>query len=198
MYWWADTETSAQWGQQECSFIHNWLTMCVVTQIFSSSLYSNNKLKLSTYVTKIGYQILHTTLVYVVILKSIYTKTASCEKRVQPQNARVKKIWNQRWRPRNGCDNSSMAKFLITTIQVNLCVLLQVSLGLSTKFNWIVVIKIFAIELLSQPFLGCHLWFHVFFHPGILGPHPFFTACCFYIDITSFCNCIFIIYQSWP
>ena len=76
---------------------------------------------------------------------------------------------------------------------MNLCVLLQVSLGLSTKFTWIVVIKIFAIELLSQPFLGSHLWFHIFFHSGILGPHPFFTACCFCIDITSFCNCIFII-----
>jgi len=81
---------------------------------------------------------------------------------------------------------------------VNLCVLFQVSLGLGTKFTWIVVIKIFAIELLSQPFLGRHLWFHIFFHPGILGPHPFFTACCFCIDITSFCNCIFIIHQSWP
>ena len=113
-----------------------------------------------------------------------------------------KKTGNQRWRPRNGCDNSSMAKILITTIQVNLCVLLQVSLGLGTKFTWIVVIKIFAIELLSQPFLGRHLWFHVFFHPGILGPHPFFTACCFCIDITSFCNCIFIsfgaFYLSFP
>jgi len=66
-----------------------------------------------------------------------YTKTASCEKSVWPQNARVKKDVksNQRWWPLNGCDNSSMAKILMTTIQVNLCTLLQISLGLSTKFT---------------------------------------------------------------
>ena len=42
----------------------------------------------------------------------------------------------------NGCDNSLMAKTLIAAIQMNLCVLLQVSLGLGTKFTRIVIIKI--------------------------------------------------------
>ena len=31
-----------------------------------------------------------------------------------------------------------------------------------------------------------------FFHPCILGPHTLFKPCCFCIDITPFCNCIFI------
>jgi len=31
----------------------------------------------------------------------------------------MKKLWNQRWRPRNGCGDLIMAKFLIATIQVN-------------------------------------------------------------------------------
>ena len=75
-----------------------------------------------------------------------------------------KKMWNQTWRPRNSCDNGSMAKILIAKIQVNLCVLLQVSLGLGTKFTWIAIIKIFVIELSPQPFLGCHVWFHIFYH----------------------------------
>jgi len=65
----------------------------------------------------------------------IYAKTASYEKRVRPQNTRVKKDVKSKVAPRNGCDNSSMAKILIMTVQVNLCVLLQVSLGLSTKFT---------------------------------------------------------------
>ena len=37
-----------------------------------------------------------------------------------PKKPRWKKMWNQRWRPINGCDNSSVAEILITTIQVNL------------------------------------------------------------------------------
>jgi len=108
-----------------------------------------------------------------------------------PRRPLWKKMWNKRWQPRNGFDNSSIANILILAIQVNLCVLLQISVRLSIKFNWIVVIKNFAIELLSWPFLGCYLWFYFFFHPGILGLHIFFTACCFCLDITSICNCVF-------
>ena len=62
------------------------------------------------------------------------------------------------------------------TIQVYLCVLFQVSLGLSTKFPWTVDIKIFAIDLPSQSFLGLHLWFHIFFYPCFLGLHSFFHS----------------------
>jgi len=147
---------------------------------------------------------LYTTVLYTYIIQYIsnctytYTETAKLWKVCGSKMLGWKKMWNQRWWPRNGCDNSSMAKILITTMQVNLCVLLQVSLGLGTKFTSIVVIKTFAIELIPQPFLGYHLWLHIFFHPSILGLHTFFTACCFYINIASFCNCIVIIHQSCP
>ena len=40
------------------------------------------------------------------------------------KKAAWKKLWNQRWRPRSGCGGLIMAKFLITTIQANLCCLL--------------------------------------------------------------------------
>ena len=38
-----------------------------------------------------------------------------------------KKMWNPRWRPRNGCDGRLMVKILITTIQVNLVPLGQLA-----------------------------------------------------------------------
>ena len=44
-------------------------------------------------------------------------KQSSCEKSVQSQNARVKKGCEIKGGGKgNGCDNSSMAKILITTI----------------------------------------------------------------------------------
>ena len=49
-----------------------------------------------------------------------------------------------------------MVKTLITTIQVNFVPIDQVA----PKFTRIVVIKIFTINLPSQPFLGRHLGFH--------------------------------------
>ena len=112
---------------------------------------------------------------YIVLLYCMISnqKQPSCKKRGQPpKKPGWKKMWIQRWQPRK--DGGLMAKILITTIQVNLCSLLQVSLGFSTKFTWIVVIKSFAINLPSQPFLGRHLWFHIFFSPWLFWrPHPF-------------------------
>jgi len=35
------------------------------------------------------------------------------------QDGKGEKVGKSKWRPRNGCDGWSMAKFLITTIQVN-------------------------------------------------------------------------------
>jgi len=102
------------------------------------------------------------------------------------------KMWNPRWRPRNGCDSVLMENFLITTIQVNLCCLLHISLWFGTKFTWIVVIKNFAISL---PFLGHHLGFHIFFHIGLLGVMHFLQLGCFGLDFTSFCNCILCSYR---
>jgi len=37
------------------------------------------------------------------------------------KKAAWKKLWNQRWQPRSGRGGLIMAKFLITTIQANLC-----------------------------------------------------------------------------
>ena len=79
-----------------------------------------------------------------------------------------------------------MVKILITTIQMNL-----VPLGLGTKFTCIVVIKIFTINLPSQPFLGHHLGFHIFFHHSLFeGRNLFLQLGCFGLDFTSFCICI--------
>ena len=72
----------------------------------------------------------------------------------------------------------------------------MVPLGLGTKFTSIVVIKIFTINLPSQPFLGHHLGFHIFFHHSLFEGHTLFLQLgCFGLDFTSFCICI---PQSWP
>ena len=90
-----------------------------------------------------------------------------------------KKMWNPKWQPRNGCDGRLKAKILITSIQVNLCCLLHVSLRFGTKFTWIVVIKIFTFSLPLQPFLGRHFGFHFFKGKSIIVEqckHTFFCA----------------------
>jgi len=43
------------------------------------------------------------------------------------------------------------------------------------------LLKIFAISLPSQPFLCRLLGFHIFFHYGLFGAAPFFTARLFWI-----------------
>jgi len=91
-------------------------------------------------------------------------------------------MWNPRWQPRNGCDGRLMAKFLITTIQVNLVPNPSETWRRQHKFTWIVVIKNFAISLPSQPFLGHHLGFHIFFHYGLFGAAPFLQLGCFGLD----------------
>jgi len=64
------------------------------------------------------------------------------------------------------------------TIQANLCCILHVSLEFGTKFTWIVVIKIFAINLLyhHSHFLATTLDFTPFFTMVFLGATHFFTA----------------------
>ena len=87
----------------------------------------------------------------------------------------------------NGCDGRLMANILIMTIQVNLHCLLHVSLGFGTKFTRIVVIKIIAINIPTQPFLGHYLGFLIFFTLAFRGLHSFLQLGCFGLDITSFC-----------
>ena len=56
--------------------------------------------------------------------------------------------------------------------------------------------KIFTINLPSQPFLGRHLGFHIFFHHSLSeGRTLFLQLGCFGLDFISFCICI---PQSWP
>jgi len=90
-----------------------------------------------------------------------------------------KKLWNQRWRPRSGCDGRIMAKFLIT-IQVNLVPIPSETWRRQHRFAWIVAIINFAIILPSQPLLVCQLWFHNFFHAFFLHwSHLFFSLAVF-------------------
>jgi len=106
---------------------------------------------------------------------------------VAPKKVILKK--DARWRPRNGCDGRLIAKNLITTIQVNSVLILSETWRRQHKFTWIVVIKIFAINLPSQPFLGCHLAFHIFFHNGLLGGCTLFLQLgCFWIVVLSTCS----------
>ena len=56
---------------------------------------------------------------------------------------------------------AKIQKKLIATIQVKLCYLIQES---GTKFAGIFIIKVFAINLPSQLFLGCPVGFHNFFY----------------------------------
>ena len=73
--------------------------------------------------------------------KKVYSpQEGHCEKWSKSEMAAKKWLW---WK-----------KILIMTIQENLCCLLHVSLAFGTKNCHI---KIFAINLSSQPFLGCRL-----------------------------------------
>ena len=80
-----------------------------------------------------------------------------------------------------------MVKNLITTIQVNF----GAAWSIGTKLTRIVIIKIFTINLPSQPFLGRHLGFHIFFHHSLSeGRTVFLQLGCFGLDFISFCICI--------
>ena len=111
-------------------------------------------------------------------------KQPSCKKSVQPPRMLLcKKMWNPKWRPRNDCDGRLNAKILIMIIQVNLVLNHSEMWRRQHRFTWIVVIKIFVFSLPSQPLLGCHFGFHIFFHNSILGPHTFLQLGCFGLDI---------------
>jgi len=96
-------------------------------------------------------------------------------------------MWNLRWRPRNGWDGRLIAKILIMTIHVNLVLNPSETWRKQHKFTWIVVIKTFAINLPSQPFLGCHVGFHIFFHDGLFGGRTLLLQLgCFWIRFHFF------------
>ena len=73
-----------------------------------------------------------------------------------------KKLWNQEGSQEMAVMLYVDGKFLITTILVNLCCLIP---GISTKFIWIVVIKIFAINVYHHShFLAAPLISQLFSH----------------------------------
>ena len=82
---------------------------------------------------------------------------------------------------------------LITKIQVNLCYLIPASLGIGTKFTWIIVAKIFVTDLPSQPFLGHHLHFTAFSMVAIcIGLQLFYSLAVF-----EWISHLFVSYITW-
>ena len=65
-------------------------------------------------------------------------------------------------------------KVFIMTIQMNSVQTPSKMWRRQHRFIWIVIIKMFAINLPSQQFLGHHLGFHIFFHNGLLGGRTLF------------------------
>ena len=66
------------------------------------------------------------------------------------------------------------------------------------KFVWIVAIKIFAINLPSQPFVGHHLGFHIFFTVAFLGvAHFFYNLAVVGLDLTLILHVISLFNDTW-
>ena len=115
---------------------------------------------------------------YVAIMKLIYctyNQSIQAVKGLRPcaKNQGEKVVKYREW-PRNGCDGKSGAKIYERLFRW-ICV--TFILGISTKFTWIAIIKIFSSNLLPQLFLGCHLYLTtfstlVFLHRPI-GSHLF-------------------------
>ena len=140
---------------QDCVWVYNYFPMNYFKKVIAWWIFQESNYTLTTWCA-------HCTLDYVWVYNISNPKQPRCKKSVRPSKRLWwKKMWNPRWLPRNGCDGRLMVKILITTIQVNFVPIDQAA----PKFTWIVVIKIFTINLPSQPFLGRHLGFHIFFSP---------------------------------
>ena len=114
-------------------------------------------------------------------------KQPLCKKSVRPSKRLWwKKMWNPRWRPRNGCDGRLMVKILITTIQVNLVPLGQ----LAQNSPELSLLKFLPLTYHHNHFLAATLDFTSFFTIAFWGPHTFFTAWLFWIRFHFFLYCI--------
>jgi len=101
----------------------------------------------------------------------------------------MKKVVKYRWKPRNGCDSRSMTKYN----NENSGYLISASLGIGTKFTWIIVVKIFVTDLPSQPFLGHHLHFTAFSMVAIcIGLQLFYSLAVF-----EWISHLFVSYITW-
>ena len=79
------------------------------------------------------------------------------------------KVMKSRWRPRNGCDDRSMAKFLNNNNSGEFCADSYImKLGWGHKWTWIVVIKIFCHRSTITAISWLPIGFHNFFTLAIL------------------------------
>jgi len=112
-------------------------------------------------------------------------KQPSCKKNcVAPKRPLLKKMWNPRWRPRNGCDGRLMAKFLITTIQVNLVPNPSETRRRQHNSPELLLLKILPLAYHHSHFLAATLDFTSFSTMAFLGLHTFFY-CWAVLDYTS-------------
>jgi len=111
-------------------------------------------------------------------------KQPGCKKRVRPclKWPVWKKLWNQRGRPRNGCDGVGWWENFNNN---NLCCLILASPGISKNWPELLLLKFSHQPTPSQPFLGRPLWLHNFFHTGHFkqGRTLFLQPGCFWADI---------------
>jgi len=108
------------------------------------------------------------------------------EKDIYSKTDQLKKMWPcLKWMKGAGQEMAVVvSKFLITTIQVNLCCLIPRN---QHKFTWIVLLKFCHQPMSSQPFLGHPLWFHNFSHTSHFGQgRTCLQLVCFWVVITSF------------
>ena len=97
-------------------------------------------------------------------------KQPSCKKSVRPsERLWWKKMWNPRWRPRNGCDGRLMVKILITTIQVNFC-------AASQNLPKLSLLKFLPLTYHHSHFLAATLDFTSFFTIAFLRAAHFFYS----------------------
>jgi len=105
------------------------------------------------------------------------------------KKAIVKKMWNPKWQPRNGCDGRLNTKILPTTIQLNLCCLL--CYDSAPNSYKLLLLKFLHLAYRHSHFLATTLNFTSFFTRIFLGAAYFSLQLgCFGLDFTSFCNCV--------
>ena len=109
-------------------------------------------------------------------------KNSKLWKKCSPKMPGWKKMWNQRWQPRNGCDNNSMAKILITTIEVNLVPSPSETWRRTHKFTWIFVIRFFPLNYYRCHFLAATFIFTSFLTQVFWGRTLFHSLLFLYID----------------
>ena len=125
--------------------------------------------------------------------ESIITNENASQKQSTPKQPNFKKRCGpckkkqheescERWQPRSGCGGLIMAKFLITTIQANLC-------RRFTNSSELLLLKILPLSDHHSHFWAATFDFTTFFMLLFFAwAAPFLQFGCFGVDFTSFCN----------